>query len=192
MTDKACISIEELLVAYSDGELPAVDVARVEAHVAGCPDCREELRALERSLEIAQSLWHESASSASVPSAGPARQSRRHLQMGVSLAACAALLAATVAYVLWPRDNPAAVEVADTKIPAPVATSHVDDPVLEDGEIEAAIARQERVARLQVSARLLATQPGLEKYRDRAERYLAETYGVSTLVAPIKPLTGRP
>ncbi len=192
MTDKACISIEELLVAYSDGELPAVDVARVEAHVAGCPDCRAELRALERSLEIAQSLWRESAASASVPIPGPALRSRRQLQMGVSLAACVALLVATAAYVLWPRGNPGAVEVADTKIPAPVAASQVDDPVLDNEEMEAAIARQERVARLQVSARLLATQPGLEKYRDRAERYLAETYGVTALVAPIKPSTGRP
>jgi anti-sigma factor RsiW len=192
MTEQTCKSTEELLVAYSDGELPAADIASVEAHLAECPDCRKELRVLERSLEVAQSIWHESAASASVPRIGPTLRSRRQFRMAVSAATCATLLVATAAYVLWPRGNPAAVGVADTKIPTPVAASHVNNPVLEDADIEALIARQERVARLQVSARLLATQPGLEKFRDQAERYLADTYGVTALVAPVKPSTVRP
>jgi anti-sigma factor RsiW len=185
MTDKTCKSIDELLVAYSDDQLSALDVGRVEAHLAGCPDCREEFRALEQSLEIAQSLWRQSAENANVPKISPAGRSRRKLRPAVCVAACLVLAAmATVSYVCLSRGNPAAVEVADPIVPPSVTPDHVEKPVLGNEEIEAVIARQGRIARLRVSAQLLAAQPGLEVYRDRAERYLAETYGVSTLDGP--------
>ena len=53
----------------------------------------------------------------------------------------------------------------------------VEDTPIEDIDIEAFIARQERSARLAASIELMAAQPGLDKYKDQAERYLAETYG---------------
>ena len=113
------------------------------------------------------------------------------------MAACAAaclvlLVAATVGYVLLSRGDPAAVDIADVTVPTPVEAVHVEEPVLENEEIEAVIARQERIARLQVSARLLAAQPGLEVYRERAERYLADAYGVTTVAAPDGNQTGDP
>lgn len=193
MTDQTCKAIDELLVAYSDGELSGVDAGRVEAHLAGCPDCREELRVLGRSLEIARSVWREAAASASVPRVASIDRSRRQFRIAACATACSLLLVmATVGYVLSSRGDPAAVDFADTTFPAPVEATRVDDPVLEDEEIEAVIARQGRVARLQVSARLLATQPGLEEYRDRAQRYLADTYGVTTLGAPDENPTSDP
>ena len=184
MTDQTCKSIDELLVAYSDGQLSAVDAGHVEAHLAGCSDCREELRLLERSLEAARSVWRESATTASVPRISPTLGSRRQFRVAVRAAACLVLLAtATVAYVLLSRGGPAAVDVADVTVPAPVDAVEVEELAVENEDVEAVIARQERAARLLVSARLLAAQPGLEEYRDRAQRYLAETYGVTMLVA---------
>ena len=38
-----CDAVRDLLSALLDGELPAAERARVEEHLAGCPDCRELL-----------------------------------------------------------------------------------------------------------------------------------------------------
>jgi anti-sigma factor RsiW len=64
MNDRSCDAIAELLVGYADGELPADEARRVADHLAGCPGCRAELRLLERSLELARDVWHESAARA--------------------------------------------------------------------------------------------------------------------------------
>jgi anti-sigma factor RsiW len=42
----ACPDEQLLLNAYIDGELDAANIARTEAHVAACADCREELERL--------------------------------------------------------------------------------------------------------------------------------------------------
>ncbi len=47
-------------------------------------------------------------------------------------------------------------------------------PALSEDEIDAFISRQTRTARLEVAVKLLASQPGLEDYKAKAERYLAE------------------
>jgi hypothetical protein len=44
--DVNCKAIRELLVAYLDGETTPADNAFIEEHLAGCPECREELEAL--------------------------------------------------------------------------------------------------------------------------------------------------
>jgi len=36
-----CDAIRDLLSAFLDGELPAAERARVDRHLAACPDCRE-------------------------------------------------------------------------------------------------------------------------------------------------------
>ncbi len=176
MSDSPCKSIDERLVAYSDGQLSAEDAGRVEAHLAQCPDCREELRALEHSLEIARSVWNESAESASVPRMRLTRPIRRLFPAAASAVACLLLLAITVGHLLSSRGDPDVADVADTPAPEPI-----EKTIPQSQDIRAVIARQERAARLLVSARLLATQPGLEEYSEQAERYLAETYGVSIL-----------
>jgi hypothetical protein len=137
-------------------------------------------------------VWRESAASVKLPRI-PSPLGPRRFHPAAIAAACSVLLAAAMAaYVLSWRGDPASVDVADTTVTKPLEPARVEEPVLENEEIEAVIARQERVARLQVSARLLAAQPGLEKYRDRAERYLADTYGVTTLGAPDENPTSDP
>ncbi len=61
MNSESCEHIGELLVPYADGELEGDERRRVEAHLAACPACREEVHLLSRSLELAQAIWHGSA-----------------------------------------------------------------------------------------------------------------------------------
>jgi anti-sigma factor RsiW len=61
MTERECETIRDLLVDYADGELAAADGQRVAAHLESCPDCRAEMRLLQRSLEVARAVWHELA-----------------------------------------------------------------------------------------------------------------------------------
>lgn len=61
-----CKQVREQLGVYWDGELPAQEAARVEAHLAGCSSCRKELeflRALGRAFSTpsafdnSEALW---------------------------------------------------------------------------------------------------------------------------------------
>ncbi len=68
MTALHCIRCANELSAYLDGELPAAERARVEAHVEACAPCAAELAELSRSaalvesgtrmLEVDPALWH--------------------------------------------------------------------------------------------------------------------------------------
>jgi hypothetical protein len=49
-------------------------------------------------------------------------------------------------------------------------------PAPEEIDVEEYIAREGRKARLQASIAILATEPSLKEYKERAERYLAEAY----------------
>lgn len=51
MTSLTAHASTDLLSAYLDGELPASDGRRVEAHLALCPSCRAELASLHRVVE---------------------------------------------------------------------------------------------------------------------------------------------
>ena len=42
-----CQQFEELIGAYSDGELTGAEACRVAGHLSGCPRCRQELKAIE-------------------------------------------------------------------------------------------------------------------------------------------------
>ena len=56
-----CRETQALLTAFHDGELPAADRARVEAHLRGCPECRARQADLARADQAA-----------GVPDPGPA------------------------------------------------------------------------------------------------------------------------
>jgi anti-sigma factor RsiW len=47
---------ERLLSALIDGELPEQDMAAVQRHLAGCPQCRQRLEALQRSDAMLRGL----------------------------------------------------------------------------------------------------------------------------------------
>jgi anti-sigma factor RsiW len=202
MTDKTCIPIAELLVQYADGELPAADARRVAEHLADCPDCRAELRLLGRSLDLAREVWHQSAACAAAPSTASAKQwhtlargtasrtrrDRRRVYAAACLAACAVVLLLTAGPWLfshWQSRNEVSVN-DEVKPPG-------HPQLIQEADVEALIAREVRSARLAASARLLATQPGLEEYTSQAERYLAEAYrGTAAVNGTPSPLPSPP
>lgn len=54
-----CIEIVELVTAYLEGALPAVDRDRFEAHLLGCPDCREYVDQMRETIARTGSLTEE-------------------------------------------------------------------------------------------------------------------------------------
>jgi hypothetical protein len=191
MTSESCRIIAGLLVDYADGELAEADARRVAAHLAACADCRGELRLLGRSLELARLLWHQSAARARVPGPCSTGPRRRRIPVAACLAACVAVLLLAVGPWLFSRIGPR------RGMPSHGAAGQSLPPPPEDTDVEDLIAREGRSARLAAAARLLATQPGLEDYRDQAYRYMAEAYRETAAVAqaaapPAQPPTKEP
>jgi anti-sigma factor RsiW len=197
MLSESCNQIAELLVPYSDGELSGDECRRVEAHLAACPECRHELSLLGRSLELARSIWQESAAAVSpvhtgVPwprLRGHESGSERHAHASVSMAprwivaavSAAAVLLVAATWLLWPS-HPDRQSVRNDRKEPPAAAQQLKpdsaspQPELSEAEIVEMIAREGRKARLQASIAILATEPSLKEYKERAERYLAEAY----------------
>jgi predicted anti-sigma-YlaC factor YlaD len=161
MKNDTCGKIRPLLVDYSDGVLSADKTRQIAAHLAQCPACREELRLLEHSLALAREVWNEAAtgeplSVCNKPLAVTRRISRRTLVwIGGAVAACGVLI-----ILLFYRPPQPKVEI----------------------DVMEYIAREERSARLAASVQLLADQPGLEQYKEDAERYLKEHYADTAAV----------
>jgi hypothetical protein len=188
MTEETCNRVANLLVEYADGELSGADADRVAAHLAECPGCQAELRLLQRSLELAQTIWQ-----GTVPifpqgkwdCPPPNKLGRRRIQVAIGVAACLALLAAAATPWLFTSgesDSQVTDRAENTTEPEPQQIK-APQPV-EDFDIETFIARAGRRARLAASAELLATQPGLKEYKEQAERYLAEAYNGTPDLGP--------
>jgi hypothetical protein len=190
MNSDPCSVIADLLVDFADGELTVEQRHRVADHLSTCPECRADLRLLERSLELAQSVWQQAAVSlgqdiASSPRAlsrmPKATSTGRFLPRGRrAIAACVAaciLLLLTASAVWWlpqrRRDGQPIETIArQTESPSPALTSD---------SIDRFISGQARSARLAVVVQILASQPGLESYKANEERYLAEISGDARL-----------
>jgi anti-sigma factor RsiW len=183
MNNKPCSTIEGLLVDFADGELTDTQCRRVADHLATCSECRAELRLLERSLELVRAVWQQDAlpldkeTAPALPALSIVRKvslasrlrPRGRRAITACLAACALLLLLASAAWWLPRLK------SDRKPASAIAGQEASPPRSVNGdEIDSFISRQARAARLAVAVRLLASQPGLEGYKDQAERYLAE------------------
>ncbi|NQT11135.1 MAG: zf-HC2 domain-containing protein [Planctomycetes bacterium] len=183
MTRQSCKTVRELLVGYSDGELPEGDAQRVAAHLGECFGCRSELRLLEHSLELARAVWRESAARARACGTCPVDRRPRPIPAAAVLVACVVVLAVAVGTWFFLRGGSRAeveqleqIELAGPVEPPKEMEKPAAAPPAEEMDIGTMIARAERAARLAAAAELLATQPGLERYREQTEQYLAKTY----------------
>ncbi len=186
MTEENCQAIRDLLVDYADGEVSRADAQRVAGHLETCLDCRTELRLLEQSLELAQAVWQESARATTgtveVAVERPTqRGSIQRWQRRWALAALAATVIVALLTLPWllPHAGPARIaqQAPNPKTPATGGSRSPESATMGEEEIERYLAREAAAARLRAAAELLATQPGLEEHRQRAERYIIETYG---------------
>jgi predicted anti-sigma-YlaC factor YlaD len=193
MNERSCRIITKMLVDYSDGELAEAEGQEVEVHLVDCPDCRSELRRLDRSLALAKETWSELAAEAAiVPRKSTAwaaeegsvrsRHGRRRLAIAALTAACAAALL-LMFNAQWfssaHRDRqvaqPDAVQPTG-RVTTQTAGSAPAKPFPDDTDIQTYIDRQARAARLAAAIELLATEPSLKEYQDEAQRYLARAY----------------
>jgi anti-sigma factor RsiW len=57
--DLACQQVVELVTDYLEDALSAADARRLEAHLAGCPDCTEYLAQIRETIRLAGRLTPE-------------------------------------------------------------------------------------------------------------------------------------
>jgi anti-sigma factor RsiW len=50
MTEMACNELVDVITAYLDGTLPEHDRCRFDAHVAGCPSCKEYVAQMRQTI----------------------------------------------------------------------------------------------------------------------------------------------
>jgi hypothetical protein len=192
MTNKTCDKIRLLLVDYSDGSLPADRARQMADHLAECALCREELRLLEHSLELAREVWNEAATGESLADSqkitirpelsglnirSKPSAFRRQVAWISGAVAIIALIALTfIGKAVFSPSKPLDDTTQSIALTNNNATQNTTaKPSVEMDAMEY-IAREERSARLAASVELLAAQPGLEQYKENAERYLKETY----------------
>ncbi|MCL6741441.1 anti-sigma factor [Sphingomonas sp. RB56-2] len=113
----ACVDQELLLGGLIDGELDAANTALVEAHVARCEGCREELDRLQavRNLLRADGVRHSAPETlkqriAELPELSP-RAGKRQMLPGWLAPGLAGALAASLAMVLFvPVSDPSGID----------------------------------------------------------------------------------
>jgi putative zinc finger protein len=165
MADKPCDNIRDMLVAFSDGELSVEDKAQVEEHVATCEACREELQALERSLELAGTIWQDQeAELAEIKPLNFGSKSRRWELRRAALAAT--ILIALGGILIWQAISPQEKHV--------VSIPPIPEPT--PAEIERAVNRAADAAILFASADIIANQPHGQTYAMERYEYLISNY----------------
>jgi len=206
MKNETCHKIRLLLVDYSDGALPDDETRQIAAHLARCPACRQELRLLEHSLALAREVWNESATSeplaVSLTTNKPLAVSRgidikplavsRRIRRPLALIGSAAAVSAAIILLLFGQSlfslfkssgvTPKPIELAKNNSPQNASAGKNYASSSEEIDVMQYIAREERSARLAASVQLLADQPGLEQYKENAERYLKENYADTAAV----------
>lgn len=122
--------------AYHDGELPAEEVAAVEAHIRECADCREllgELRRLHTLIYAApMAEWSAHAAQRVADKTWHREQDRGVLRITAWMTGlAAAILVATTLF--WPANahNEIAVSAASWQVAAVMPPADPDEPVSE-------------------------------------------------------------
>ncbi len=187
MNELKCSQIKDLLVDYSDGELETKLVARVDAHLEHCDECRARLVRLAASLSLASEVWEDSAQSVGDVQVMPLRRGPAPARR-VVLALASTAAALLIGLFVWqqsPEEEAPLAGGAESQGEVPkealAGTESQDTPIVEiensEQDLLALIDRVERRARLQVSLELLEQTPSLRSYAEEAERYLAAGYG---------------
>ena len=165
-----CQELDERLDDWLDGALPQAEGALVEAHLAGCPSCRESERRLRRLLAHAAALPRSVSPSRDLWPGVERRVARARGWAGLfgwgpslTLAAAATVLAA-VGALLWQAQPPAAVHTVQMPAPGPAFEAAaaqgalVSDPVLAQAEREYEAAANTLLGALQQRQSALAPE----------------------------------
>ncbi len=132
MPTDACNELRDLLVDFADDELVGQERLQMETHLRQCPECREELRMLQRSLQIAEELWASPISDESAAARPdvklPAHKSTAcdERRSPVLAVAASALVLATAGVIVWSAGLREDAEPNQVVQNGPVSTELVD------------------------------------------------------------------
>lgn len=158
-------AVAEKLVDYADGALSPADAAAVQDHLAHCAACRNTVAALQRSLEAARIIWHDTARVSEDAGAPVVPSKRRRIVTLAGLGMAAGLVALLT--LLWHAAPP------DRSVPAKVTTGA---QAWTEAEIRLATARAGIAMQMLVAADLLREYPEGTDLACERYRYVASAY----------------
>jgi predicted anti-sigma-YlaC factor YlaD len=151
-----------MLVDYADGELPEQDSQRVAEHLAECPACREIVRNLERSLQLANAIWLDNLEAAKTTSVR-----RRVVRLLPWATVAATILIAAGTLIVNSVHGPA-------------------EPGLGYARIERQVTSVATAARLLAATQLLAQCEGTESIVEEQYRYILSNYADTPAAATLR------
>ncbi|MHC4623961.1 MAG: zf-HC2 domain-containing protein [Planctomycetota bacterium] len=165
---KSCEQIEKLLVDYADGELPPRQSSKVGEHLTECEHCRATLKALQRSLDLADVIWKDGLAEIKTVGVAKARPARRFKWRRYAAIAASILIAAGISITWRAMIGP-------------------KETVPNIAEIERTIQEAGRAARLLAAAELLTEYPDAQSIAKQQYRYIVETYPQTPAATQAKP-----
>jgi anti-sigma factor RsiW len=156
MTEMSCEEVEQMLVDYGDGYLSPSESTEVSGHLAKCRRCREMLKALQRSLELADVIWQDGLAEVEAIRADISAKRRWAWQRYAAIAA--GILVVLGVGLLWR---------------GPARPSRVEPSF---AEIERTINEAGTAARLLAATERFADQPWAEALVKSQYRYIVDKY----------------
>jgi anti-sigma factor RsiW len=151
-------------VDYADGELPSQDSQAVAEHLAACPACREIVKHLERSLDLAKAIWLDNLEAGGSDAAAGRPVIHRLRWPAVAAAVLVAVGGALLLCTLH-KSPPATVTYA---------------------QIEQQVTRAAAAAKLLAATQILAKCEGTESIVEQQARYILSHYGDTAAASELK------
>ncbi len=157
MNPKLCKEICEMLVDYADRELPASRSDLVAEHLEKCENCRNNLRAIEKSLGLTKVIWRDALGDMDAVQISAQPRIRKYYWRKYAAVAAAIVLVTIVSFTLRQLTLP------ETKQPT-------------FAEIERNISDAGNAARLLAATEMLSQSPENQPIIKQQYIYIVKTY----------------
>jgi anti-sigma factor RsiW len=161
--EKSCKDIAEILIDYADGLLAPGQSERVAEHLTGCTACRELLKNLQKSLELAEVIWDDNAAEIEKIAAPKVPAPPRRTWLRYVAAAASIVVIGAICLTQLAKEPPV-------------------EPPLTFEEIERKISDAASAARLLATAELLAQHEDFKDLVQQQYRYIIERHSESPSV----------
>ena len=158
-----CRQIEDMLVEYADGQLAQDRTDAVAEHLDNCPDCRQKVDALKKSLTLTRVIWQNNLQPK------PAKKPLL-LRWAISGSVAAAVLLLAGLFLLFGTD---------TQQPQPIPTL---------AQIEREINHAAIAAKLLAVAEIISKNPDSEQIVQKEYRYIVKAYPNTAAAKKVKTL----
>jgi anti-sigma factor RsiW len=164
VTNRSCEEVRDLLVDYADGELPPQDSQAVAEHLAGCSECRQIVKNLQRSLDLAKAIWLDNLEADRSEAAGNGPITHRLRWVAVA-AAILVTAGGTLLLSMFHKSSSSTATYA---------------------QIEEQATRASAAARLLAATQVLAKCQGTESIVEQQARYILSHYGDTPAASELK------